>query len=628
MQTVQEPKQILVVEDEGLIAADIQTRLERMGYAVPAVAHSGEEAIRCARSRRIDLVLMDIRLKGEMDGIATAQALKDELEMPVVYVTAHSDQETLNRAKLTEPLGYVLKPIGDGNLHSTLQMALYKSEMERRLRESEAWLSTTLRSVGEGIVATNPTGEIVFMNPVAEQLLGCSATHANGRLLMEVLDLWEEHAQRPAKDPVFDLLPGETRPYTLVSKAGHKTVEVACFENRAGDEVLGAILVIRDIGARRALEASLMQSQRMEAVANMAGGLSHDFNNQLMVILGYADELSRHLTGAGRQDALEIKQAAEIAGSITSQLLTLSRRQVARYEILNLNEVICEIQPLLSHTLGNSRTLETAFGSPAGFVRADRNQFKQILVNLALNARDAMPGGGELRIETATVEVGPGSPAAPLPKPGPYVRLSVVDTGHGIDPDILARIFEPFFTTKKPGLGTGLGLSIVHSIVTQSGGSITAHSEPGRGTRFEILLPCAGTFLGSPMGEDTPTVLLVEDEDSVRRLMHSHLEREGYQLLAARDAEEAESIANVYRGPIHLLVTDVILPGMKGPDLAQKLAPLRPEMQVLFVSGYRHDTLEDNGVARHAELLAKPFPGPELLRRIRLLLRQQPHSVQ
>jgi two-component system cell cycle sensor histidine kinase/response regulator CckA len=629
MQTAELRKQILLVEDEGLIAADIQKRLERLGYSVPAIARSGEEALRCARSTSFDLVLMDIRLKGDMDGIATAQALKDELKTPVVYITAHSDPETLNRAQLTEPFGYILKPIGDGNLRSVVQISLHKAEMERRLRTSEAWLSTTLRSMGEGVIATNTNGEIVFMNPVADRITGWPGGTADGRLLMEVLGLFEESAPEPARNPIFDLLPGENRAYTLVSRTGFKTpVEIGCFENRSLDEVLGSILVVRDISSRKEMESRLMQSHRMEAVANMAGGLAHDFNNQLTVILGYADELCNRLTNDDREQALEIRQAASVASSITSQLLTLSRREVVRWEVLNVSELVCQVQPMISHSLGKAGTLSTDLGSMQGFVRGDRNRLKQVLLNLALNARDAMPAGGELRIESSTIEIDAESAARRLCHPGPYVRLRVVDSGGGMDPATLSRIFEPFFTTKKAGAGTGLGLSIVHSIIAQSGGYISASSEIGRGTSFEILLPCIGTFHGlselsgqerRSAGDDpVPTVLLVEDEDGVRRLMHGYLEREGYQLLEASDPAEAELIAEVYTEPIHILVTDVMMPGMTGPQLADRLAPLRPEMKVLFVSGYRHDALE--GCGQDLNVLSKPFPASELLRRVRMLL--------
>ncbi|MCX6629473.1 MAG: response regulator [Candidatus Solibacter sp.] len=651
-------KRILIVEDEGLIAADVQKKLQRLGYPIPAVAQSGVEALRCARSAPFDLALMDIRLKGDMDGIATAQALKAEFEIPVVYMTAHADQDTIDRAKLTEPLGYILKPITDGDLRSVVQISLYRHEMERRLRTSEAWLSTTLRSVGDGIIATDTAGEIVFMNPVAEKLSGWSGTDGHGHLLMDILALFEESTDQPAKNPIFDLIPGESRCYQLIPRNGADTVvEVQCFENRlpaastqptplvAGpeangtvDELLGAIVVLRDTTARKHMEGRLVQSQRMEAVANMAGGLAHDFNNQLMVILGYSEELCARLEGEDKKAALEIKHAASTASANTGQLLMLSRRAEARFEVLNVNQVICELQPIISHNLGKSLTLVTDLGSPEGFVRGDRNQLRQVLLNLALNARDAMASSGELRIESSTVEIDPDSPEARLYRPGQFVRLRVADTGEGMDKAKLARIFEPFFSTKKAGFGAGLGLSIAHSIIVQSQGYIRAESEPGRGTAFEILLPCVGTFRGigaaagfaCPDPEDaTPTVLLVEDEDSVRRLMHKFLENEGYQLLEARNAEEAAAIAEVYPGPIHVLVADVLMPGMTGPELAARLMPLRPAMKTLFVSGYRHDVVQPRGLrSSDLNLLPKPFPAAELLRRVRMLLEQGTRLVQ
>jgi two-component system cell cycle sensor histidine kinase/response regulator CckA len=637
--TTEQNKQILIDEDEGIIAADIQSRLERLGYKGPVIASSGEEALRLARSTPFDLVLMDIRLKGGIDGIATAQKMKAELETPVVYITAHADEETIDRATQTEPFGYILKPIRDSELRSAVQISIHKHEIERRLRTSEAWLATTLRSIGEGVIATNNYGKVVFMNPVAERLTGWSGQDAHERLLMEVLALHEESTGAPAANPVFDLLVGQAagtappRAYTLASRAGGTaTVELACFENRS-DELLGAILVLHDIGGRRELERRVMQSQRMEAIANLAAGLAHDFNNQLTVILGCADELCESLSGAGRERAFEIKHAGSLATALTSQLLTLSRHQAMHPEPLNINASIVEMQPAISSALGRMRILTTTLGPNLGLVRADRNQLKQILLNLSLNARDAMPLGGELRIETSNIDIQAASPKALLFPPGPYVRLLVSDCGEGMDQETLTRIFEPFFTTKKPGFGTGLGLSMAHSIVLQSGGHITARSELGLGTAFEILLPRLASFqtlrdieahqsLAAAAGADaTPTVLLVEDEDSVRRIMHRHFEKEGYQLLEAGDGQEAEVIAEQYNEPIHVLVTDVVMPGITGPQLADRLAAIRPDIKVLFVSGYPHDALETDCVLDpHWNFLPKPFSAPELLGRVRALL--------
>ena len=612
-------KQILVVEDEGLIAADIQKRLQRLGYPAPAIASSGEEALERVRLTPFDLILMDIRLKGGMDGIATAEVMRAELRAPVVYITAHSDLETVSRAKLTEPLGYLLKPITDGDLRSTVEISIYKHEMERRVRASEAWLWTTLRSVGEGIIATDPAGDVAFLNPVAEELTGWSNSDAHGILLMDVLGLCDESTGQAARNPVFELLPEENRTYTLVAKTGRRTaVEVACFENRATEELLGAILVVRDIHTRRELESRLIQSQRMEAIANLAGGLAHDFNNQLMVISGYADELSTRLSGEERDQALEIKQVASIAGSTTGQLLTLGRRDIPRVEVLNVNEAIAEVVPLIRHTLGAARTLATGLGSPQGFIRGDRSQLKQVLLALAMHARDAMPSDGEMLLESSIWEINPESPAARLYSPGPYVRLRISETGEGMDPATLSHVFEPDFRAQKPGSGASLALPIVHSIVMQSGGYITAASEAGQGASFEILLPAVGTFQG--LGA-AATVLLVEDEDGIRRLMHKFLERGGYQILEARNGEDAIAIANVCKEPIQVLVTDVAMTGMNGPDLAKRLAPQHPGMKVLFISGYRHHTLEHEGLWKDGlNLLPKPFPATELLRRVQVLL--------
>lgn len=615
-------KKILVVEDEGLIAADLARRIERLGYPAPSVAQSGEEALQFARTTRFDLVLMDIRLKGAMDGIATAAELRVKLRTPVVYVTAHADQETIERAKFTEPLGYLLKPISDGDLRSVIQTAIYKATMERRLRTGAAWLATTLRSVGDGIVATDSDGEVAFMNPGAERLTGWRTEQAQGRQLMDVLRLHDEASGQPARNPVFDLAERESGSYTLVSQFGARTlVEVECFENRAADEVLGSILMVRDIGRRREMEARLMQSQRMDAIANMAGGLAHDFNNQLMVISGYAEELSARLTGEDRQQIGEIRQAASLAASTTMQLLALSRHGGEGFEVLNIHAVILAARPLIAQTLAPTATLTTQLGVPLGYIRGDPGQLRQLLLNLAKYARGAMPEGGEMRIDSSIVEIAADDPQSRQYRPGTYVKLLVSDNGEGMAPDDLARIFEPRFDAKKEACGNGLGLSLVHGIAIESGAYIGAASAIGKGTSFEILWPCVGTFQGN--GEiPSSTILLVEDEDGVRRLMHRLLEREGYQLLSARNAEDAEEIAGVYPADIGVLVTDVVMPGISGPQLAERLKPRHPGMKVLFISGYRHDALGQKGLlGPGVQILPKPFPPAQFLRQVQVLLK-------
>jgi two-component system, cell cycle sensor histidine kinase and response regulator CckA len=622
-------KRILVVEDEGLIATDLARRIARLGYPKPDIAQTGEEALNSARSTQFDLVLMDIRLKGELDGVATAAALRSELRTPVVYVTAHADQATIERAKFTEPLGYILKPVSDGDLRSVIQTAIYKAGMERRLRAGAAWLATTLRSVGDGIMATNSDGEVAFMNPSAERLTGWSDGQARGQELMDILRLYDETTGKPASNPVFELAERETRSYMLVSQLGARTaVEVECFENRAADEVLGSIIVARDIGHRRELEARLLQSQRMDAIATMAGGLAHDFNNQLLVISGYAEELGTRLSGDGLEQLAEIRKAASLAAATTTQLLALSRHGGEGFEVLNIHEVIQHVRHRVIQTLGTTATLTTQLAFPLGYIRGDRSQLRQLLLNLALYARDDMPSGGEMRIESSTVEIAAGDALAREYRPGTFMKLLVSDNGQGMDAAALARIFEPRFDARdardarKDQSGNGLGLSLVHGIVVESGGYIAAQSAVGKGTSFQILWPCVGTYHGNGL-TGASTILLVEDEDGVRRLMHRLLEREGYQLLSARNAEDAEQIAGVYQDDIHLLVTDVVMPGITGPQLADRLKPLHPSMKVLFVSGYRHDALGQKGLlGPGVQVLAKPFASAQFLRQVQMLLKQ------
>ena len=524
-------QRILIVEREGVIAADVQQRLQRLGYPIPAIARPGEEALRRAHATPIDFVLVDMRLQGDMDGLSTAHALRTEHETPVVYLTANSDQEATGRARLTQPLGYLGKPVSDDDLRRMVQVSLHRHQMEKLLHASQAWLSNTLRCVGDGIIATDTAGNLIFMNPVAEKLTGWSSADAQGRQITTVLGLFDETTGQPTLNPVLHLSREDGRSYNLISKDGSTTVvEVECFAvvpgaGACGEDPLGAMVVLRDISARRQSEANLVLSQRMEAVASMAGGLAHDFNNQLTVILGYAQQLCEQCEGEARESAIELQHAASTAASITAQLMTLSRREPVRLETLNVNEVVCEMQPPISHSLGHGRTLVIDLSPRGGFVRGDKNQLKQVLLNLALNARDAMPGSGELRIRTTLLEIAPQSREALPYRTGQYVRLSVADNGCGMEKAIMDRIFEPFFTTHEAGFGTGLGLSMVRSIIARSGGHISVESEVGKGTTFEILLPCSGAAMpidhdrdtGQEIGAERTAVLSGQDAMAIVR---------------------------------------------------------------------------------------------------------------
>ena len=371
------------------------------------------------------------------------------------------------------------------------------------------------------------------------------------------------------------------------------------------------------------------QSEKMRVVGRLAGGVAHDFNNLLTVIRGYSELI---LTRIGKSDPLRasveaIQTAADRAAALTQQLLALSRKQILKPQIVGLNTVVADVDKMLRRLIGEHIERVTLFKATLGRVKADPGQMEQIIMNLAVNARDAMPQGGKLTVETANVTL-----AKPLSRPhatvnsGPYVTLSVSDTGTGIDQETLDHIFEPFFTTKGSGKGTGLGLATVYGVVRQSGGSIIVESEFGKGTTFTIYLPRVDEEADTPDGEKpdaeppqgSETVLIVEDEMSVRRLTHQFLEGNGYHVLEAIEGREAMRVSEHYGGPIHLLLTDVVMPGMSGCELVKTLAPLRPEMKVLHMSGYTDDAITGHGnLGRGSTFLQKPFTLDCLARKVR-----------
>jgi PAS domain S-box-containing protein len=397
----------------------------------------------------------------------------------------------------------------------------------------------------------------------------------------------------------------------------------------APEEVIGAWL---DVTEKKSLEAQLQQSQKMEAIGRLAGGIAHDFNNLLTAIRGYADLLREQIREGDprRADVDEIRRAADRAAGLTRQLLTFSRRQVLQPRILDLNEVIAAMDRMLRRIIGEDVELVAVSFPGLWPVKADPGQIEQVVVNLAVNARDAMPRGGRLTIETANVELDEGYQATHgfAVEPGRYVMLAVTDTGTGMTQEVQARIFEPFFTTKEPGKGTGLGLATAYGIVKQSGGHITVYSELGRGSTFKLYLPQAppeaqaSVARAAPEGltEGTETVLLVEDDAAVRRLARQILERLGYSVLEARSPADALDMAG-RAGPIHLVVTDVVMPGMSGRELADRVGRLRPGVKILYTSGYPGEAIARQGVLETGtEFLPKPFTANGLAQKVRQVL--------
>jgi PAS domain S-box-containing protein len=398
-------------------------------------------------------------------------------------------------------------------------------------------------------------------------------------------------------------------------------------------EIDKLIIVNRDITAQREQareilrqkEEQLRQAQRMEAVGRLSGGVAHDFNNLLSVIIGYAEDLEQSLDPSGRlhKEAEEVRKAGERAASLTRQLLAFSRQQVLQPQVLELNHVVSDLARMLRRLIGSDIDFAVQLDPLGGRVKADHGQIEQVIMNLVVNARDAMPEGGRLTVSTQNIEFR-ASDAAEVPgaEPGPYVELTVADTGIGMDATTLSHIFEPFFTTKDEGKGTGLGLATVAGIIKQSGGHIVATSAPGEGSSFRVLLPRtadAVALAGLKLRPVSPvatrnTVLLAEDDGALRELIAEMLTRTGYRVLAAATPAEAQRTAREFDGSIDLLLTDVVLPGLKGPKLAEALTRLRPEMRVLYMSGYSEaDPKARQHLPPDAPFLRKPFTTESLL---------------
>ncbi|MDH3675497.1 MAG: ATP-binding protein, partial [Anaerolineae bacterium] len=398
--------------------------------------------------------------------------------------------------------------------------------------------------------------------------------------------------------------------------------------------------VLSDITKRHQLEEQLRQSQKMEAIGKLTGGIAHDFNNLLTVITGYSEFILHHNFNDPHQfhqDVQQIRNAAERAASLTRQLLAFSRQQILELRVLDLNDTVSNITKMLRRLIGEDIELITILNPVLNKVKADPGQLDQILLNLAVNARDAMPRGGQLTIETANVDLDAAYARRHADvTPGAYVMLAVTDTGAGMDKETQSHIFEPFFTTKEPGKGTGLGLATIYGIVKQSGGHIWVYSEPGQGTMFKIYLPRVDELAevadrDHVTAEITPsveTVLLVEDEESVRKLAYRILHNIGFNVLNASNGSEALQMCERHQGPIHLLVTDLVMPGgMSGYDLAQRLMPLFPNIKILYMSGYADDSIVHQGVLdTGAAFLQKPFTPEALARKAREVLDERPEE--
>lgn len=748
---------IQIVEDEVIVAKDIQLTLEQMGYTVTGIAAGTDQALRLFRESAPDLVLMDIMLQNNNDGIETARMIREIAPVPVIYLTAYADQATLDRAKQTSPYGYLLKPFQEQELRTAIEMAVYKFSMERQLQLKEQWLRATLQNIGDAVLTLDENGQISFINETAaallngtpEQFMQTAIGALPGDFPQELNRLRQiqgsrrttaiVETKRPDGSPLFidytatpivsnsvsegmvvifrdhtaritreiSLRESEAQyrhlielsPYGIAvhcrgeilfanqaaaslfgiadksilqagpDKPGYKIAgffsagtlmalennfNTMTTENRPMPLVEGHIkrvdeqlitveaaaipiifrqkecthLMFHDITGRKILEDNLRQSQKMEAIGRLAGGVAHDFNNLLTAIMGYNDlamlnaEPDSDLHGALSQ----IQNAADRAASLTSQLLAFSRRQVLQFKTLNLNTVISDMEKLLRRVIGEDVNLLFETETPVDPITADAGQLQQVVMNLAINARDAMPDGGNIVISTGNCHLDtPREVYRETIPPGDYVMLSVEDSGCGMDDYTQEHLFEPFFTTKSINRGTGLGLSSVYGIVHQSSGVIGLQTGPN-GTVFEIYFPRStepaspehGRTRNSSLPCGSERLLLCEDDSTVRTLTRTMLSGHGYHVEAFPNAMELIEHLKTRSGKYDLLLTDMIMPGISGLKLIEYIREQYPDIKIMLMSGYldRYKSEQHSGkMPEH--FLQKPFSLEQLLLKVR-----------
>jgi len=515
---------------------------------------------------------------------------------------------------------------------SAVAVGIERKRAEEALRQSEERFARVFEASPVGItISTLDDGRFLDANGAFLRLTGYSRDEVLGKTALE-FGFWADPADRARVVGQLTAGSAQNLSATIRTKDGTARDILVSFERFTLGGKVCMLSLVNDVTESRRLEGQLRQAQKMEAVGRLAGGVAHDFNNLLTVITSYSDLLLEDL-GADdpkRDDVDQIRKAAQGAAALTRQLLAFSRQQVLEPKVLDLKATIAGTEKLLKRLIGEDVQLTTAFAPDLGAVKADPGQLEQVIMNLAVNARDAMPGGGRLTIEAANVDMDEAYVRGHAPaRPGRYVMLAVSDTGTGMDAQTQARIFEPFFTTKESGKGTGLGLATVYGIVKQAGGFIWVYSEPGHGASFKVYWPRldeqaepepARPATRAP-GRGTETVLLVEDAASVRLVTRQVLERYGYTVLEAPNGDTALRLAAKHHGPIHLLLTDVVMPGISGRHLAEQLAALRPEMRVLYASGYADSAITHHGILEPGiPYLQKPFTPETLGRRVREVL--------
>jgi len=640
---------ILHLEDDPNDMELVRSTLKKGGIDCDVEVVSDRPSFVAAFERgNADLILSDFSLPS-FDGLSALKIVRARAaDLPFIIVSGTLGEEAAIESLHSGATDYVLKHrlarLGPAvcRAMSEADGRRARREVEEALQNERQFLRALLESLEVGIVACDRNGILTLFNRATREFHGLPEEPLPPERWAEHLRLFRADGKTPLEKeaiPLFRALQGEqvrNAELTIVPADGLSRTVVA-----SGQPILdghgrnlGAVIAMHDITERKQLEEQLRQSQKMEAVGRLAGGIAHDFNNLLNVITGYGELISERLPQGDPMGAKvdQIKKAAQRAASLTRQLLAFSRKQVIEPRVLDLNALLADLDKMLRRMIGEDIEMSTVEGQPLGRIKADPGQIEQIVMNLVVNARDAMPQGGKLTLGTANVDLDQAFARRNAgARAGAYVLLSVGDTGTGMDPETQSHIFEPFFTTKEMGKGTGLGLATVYGIVKQNNGYIEVESAPGRGACFRVYLPRvqdraealrARESTAPPQGSET--ILVVEDEDLVRQVVREALRSFGYTVLETGDAEEGARICKSHAGPIHLLMTDVIMPKMNGRALAKRLTLQRPDLKVLYMSGYTDSAIVQHGVLEPGvSFLQKPFALTALARKVRDVLDEE-----
>jgi PAS domain S-box-containing protein len=642
-------KKILVVDNHPVILKFMTQLFEKEGHQV-MTAETGLDALDILRNFIPDIIFIDLVMPN-IDGRKLCQIIRKIPKLKDIFLVILSAIAAEQKVDFTEfganaciakaPFNKMVK-----HIHTVMdQLSLTPSAslsdqvlglsdvFPRHITEELLFIKrhfeAILGTMSEGILEITSEGRIVYANPAAIALIGILEETL---LASNFTDLLKETDGQLIKDQLVAI---HNQSKTIIRDfpvmINGKQILLNIFPIM-DEKHRTIVIILNDVSERKRMEAQFLQAQKMEAIGQLAGGIAHDFNNLLTIIKGYSQlSLMELKEGAPlRENIEEINKASDRASDLTYQLLAFSRRQILEMRVLDLNALLPGVERMLRRVIGEDIELVTRLAEDLGRVKSDQGQIEQVIMNLAVNARDAMHAGGKLTIETANAELDEAYARAHVAvTPGRYVMLSVSDTGVGMTPEVRGRVFEPFFTTKERVKGTGLGLSTVYGIVKQSGGNIWVYSEPGKGTTFKIYLPrvdepleeVVERVVGGELHRGDETILVVEDNDEVREVAVRILSGQGYKVLEASQGLDAFLICTEHDGPIHLLLTDVVMPKMSGRELAERLGSIRPRIKVLYMSGYTGNAIVHHGVLEKGmNYIQKPFAVEALARKVREVL--------